>query len=244
MDIPRPSPLRGQKHDSTASGPSPQPTGHSCPATGAHQHVLPSVSATHAAKPSQWTLIAHIVRPHGRHGELVANILTDFPERFHERPRLWLLPSARVGTAPREIHLENFWFLRSRIILKLEGIDSISAAEGVRGYDVAIPAAERAPLESGAWYAADLIGCRVFDLNRSREIGEIVDIDRGSSSTDLLVVRSESARPPDREVLVPFVLDYLVRIDLTERCLEMRLPEGLLDINAPLTEEEKRRSDG
>jgi 16S rRNA processing protein RimM len=242
MDLPRPSPSRAEEHDSTASGPSPQPTGHSCAATGAHDHAPTSSPATDAAKPSQWILIAHIARPHGRHGELVADILTDFPERFHGRPRLWLIPSTRAGTAPREIHMENFWFLRSRVVFKFEGIDSISAAEGVRGYDVAIPASERVPLEAGSWYAADLIGCRVFDLNRSSEIGEIVDIDRGLSSTDLLVVRNDSPNPPRNDVLIPFVLDYLVRVDLTERYVEMRLPEGLLDINAPLTEEEKRRS--
>jgi 16S rRNA processing protein RimM len=198
----------------------------------------------HASRPAQWILIAHIVRPHGRHGELAADLLTDFPERFHGRSRLWLIPSTRVGTAPREIHMENFWFLRSRVIFKFEGIDSISAAEGIRGYDVAIPQAERAPLESGAWYAADLIGCRVCDLDGSGEIGEIVDIDRGSSSTDLLVVRCKRAAQPDSDVLVPFVREYLVRVDLDERRVEMRLPEGLLDINAPLSEEEKARSGG
>jgi 16S rRNA processing protein RimM len=244
MDSPRPNPSSVQEHDSAASGSTLQPTGHSCAATGAEKHVLPSPSAAHADKPPEWILLAHIVRPHGRHGEVVGDILTDFPERFHARSRLWLLPSTRVGTGPREMHMENFWFLRSRVVFKFEAIDSISAAEGIRGYDVAIPAAERAPLESGSWYAADLIGCRVFDLNRSGEIGEIVDIDRGSSSTDLLVVRGNSANPPNRDALVPFVRDYLVRVDLADGRVEMRLPEGLLDINAPLTDEEKARSGG
>ncbi|HTW48585.1 MAG TPA: ribosome maturation factor RimM [Acidobacteriaceae bacterium] len=244
MELSRPHHSRAQQHDSAVSLSVSQPTGHSRPTTGADQHAPPAPSAQHAGKPSQWVLIAHVVRPHGRHGELVADILTDFPELFHGRPRLWLIPSARVGTAPRELHMENFWFLRSRVVFKFEGVDSISAAEGIRGYDVAIPAAERAPLEPGSWYAADLIGCRVFDLNRSREIGEIVDIDRGSSSADLLVVRSKSAGLPDNDVLIPFVRDYLVRVALAELRVEMRLPEGLLDINAPLTEEEKRRAGG
>ena len=199
---------------------------------------------TAAGKSPQWVHLARIVRPHGRHGELVADILTDFPERFHDRPRLWLIPSSQVSAAPREVLLENFWFLRSRIILKLQGVDSIGAAEGIRGYGVAIPAAERAPLDSASWYAADLIGCEVIDLNRAADIGAIVDIDRGSSSTDLLVVRRKGVRAPGGEALIPFVRDYLVRVDLSERRVEMRLPEGLLDINAPLTEEEKRQTSG
>lgn len=188
-----------------------------------------------------WILVAHLTRPHGRRGELIADILTDFPERFHERTRLFLIPPERIGTPAREVGLENFWFLRSRIVLKFQGIDSINDAEGLRNYDVAIPAAQRAPLKDGAVYTSDLVGCKVYDLNRSGvEVGEIIDIDRGSSSTDLLVIRIPGARGAQAEALIPFVQDYMVRMAVEERRIEMRLPEGLLAINAPVTEEEKK----
>jgi 16S rRNA processing protein RimM len=190
---------------------------------------------------SSWALVARLVRPHGRHGELIADILTDFPERFHERRRLLLIPPPRIGTAAREVQLENFWFFRNRLVVKIEGIDSINDAEALRGYDLAIPAAERAPLEDGSVYVSELIGCRVADLNaEGADIGEVVDVDRGSSSTDLLVVHRSGRRGAEAEVMIPFVQEYLVRIDSAARRIEMRLPEGLLDINAPMTEDEKR----
>ena len=190
---------------------------------------------------SSWALVARLVRPHGRRGELIADILTDFPDRFHERRRLLLIPPPRIGTAPREVLLENFWFFRNRLVVKIEGIDSINGAEALRGYDLAIPAAERAPLEDGSVYVSELIGCRVADLNaEAADIGEVVDVDRGSSSTDLLVVRRSGRRGAEAEVLIPFVQEYLVRIDSVAHRIEMRLPEGLLDINAPMTEDEKR----
>jgi 16S rRNA processing protein RimM len=244
MEFPHPDHSGAQKDNSAASGPFPKFTGHSSPATCADLHapILPSVSAP--AKPSEWVELAHIIRPHGRHGEVVADILTDFPERFRVRRELWLISSSPVSGVPREFTLENFWFLRSRVVLKLAGIDSISAAEGIRGCSVAIPPAERAPLDSGSWYASDLIGCELIDLNRSAVVGEIVDIDRGSSSTDLLVVRREGAHSRGGELLIPFVRDYLVRVDPAERHVEMRLPDGLVDINAPLTAEEKGRTSG
>lgn len=189
----------------------------------------------------QWVLIAKLIRPHGRAGQIVAEILTDFPDRFHERSRLFLLPPERLGTRPREVRLENFWFQRSRVVLKLEGIDSINEAEALRGFDVAIPGAERAPLEPGSVYVSDLIGCHLFDLNRGgADTGEIVDVDRGSSSTDLLVLRRQKARGSG-DAMIPFVKEYLVRIDVAERRIEMRLPEGLLEINDPMTQEEKRQ---
>jgi 16S rRNA processing protein RimM len=122
--------------------------------------------------------------------------------------------------------------------LKIRGIDSINDAEALRGFAVAIPAAERAPLEPGSVYVSDLIGCRVIDLNRDgAEVGTIADVDRDTSSTELLVVRRGN-----EELLIPFVADYVVRTDVENRRLEMRLPEGLLEINAPMTEEEKRET--
>lgn len=203
-----------------------------------------SASAGGAAAPT-WVLLAKLIRPHGRRGELVAEVLTDFPERFHQRPRLFLIPPERIGTRPREVRVENFWFLRSRIILKFQGIDSINEAETLRDFDVAIPGVERAALEAGSAYVSDLLGCRVFDLNRDgAEAGEIVDVDRGSSNTDLLVVRRPGMRGPAAEALIPLVREYLVRMDVPGRRVEMRLPEGLLEINAPLTEEEKLEMHG
>lgn len=185
-----------------------------------------------------WLLVARLVRPHGRRGELIAEILTDFPERFHQRRRLYLIPPG-AGSRPREVELENFWFLRSRIVLKFKGVESINEAEGLRGYEVAIPAAERAPLEEGAVYVSDLMGCRVMDLNAGgTEIGEVADVDRGSSNTELLVVRRPGARAGE-ELLIPFVKEFLVEVDTDKREIRMRLPAGLLEINAPMTEEEK-----
>jgi len=195
------------------------------------------------SKPPAWTLLARLIRTHGRRGELVAELLTDFPERFHDRRRVYLIPPERVGTRPREVLLENFWFLRSRIVLKFQGIDSINHAHALCGFEVAIPHAERAPLAPGSVYVSDLIGCTVFDLNREgAEVGRVIDVDRASSSTDLLVLRRRGLRGPAAEALIPLVREYLVRMDVTARRIEMRLPEGLLDINAPLTEEEKRET--
>ncbi|HEX3662061.1 MAG TPA: ribosome maturation factor RimM [Acidobacteriaceae bacterium] len=212
------------------------PQGHRAPESGD--------APTRAAR-SPWTLLARLIRPQGRRGELTGELLTDFPERFHQRKRLYLIPPERVGTGPREVELENFWFLRSRIVLKFQGIDSINEAEGIRGYTVAIPAEERAPLEPGSVYAGDLIGCDVIDLNHgSLEVGEIVDLDRGSSSTELLVVHRRGQRGAGREVLIPLVKEYIARLDPERRRVEMRLPDGLLEINAPITDEEKAENRG
>ncbi len=202
----------------------------------------PGEKARDDAAPA-WVLLARLIRPHGRRGELVAEVLTDFPERFHERKRVYLIPPERTATRPREVQLENFWFLRSRVVLKFHGIESINEADSLRGCEVAIPRTERAPLDPGSVYVGDLIGCTVFDWNQAgAEVGQVVDVDRGSSNTDLFVLCRPGLRGAAAEAFIPFVREYLVRIDLPARRIEMRLPEGLLEINAPLTEEEKRET--
>ena len=42
---------------------------------------------------SQWIVLAQILRPQGRKGEVLADLFTDFPERFDEHPGVWLAPS-------------------------------------------------------------------------------------------------------------------------------------------------------
>jgi 16S rRNA processing protein RimM len=187
---------------------------------------------------SDWVLVAQLVRTQGRRGELLADLLTDFPERFAERKRLYLRKPAGEPAAPsvREVRLESHWLHKGRIVLKFAGIDSISDAELLRGLDVAIPAVERAPLDDGSVYISDLIGCHVIDLrSNQRDAGEVVDVDRDTTATPLLVVRAPGQKD---EVLIPFAKAFLRKVDLDAKRIEMELPEGLLELNSPLTPEE------
>jgi 16S rRNA processing protein RimM len=184
-----------------------------------------------------WTILARLVRPQGRHGEILADILTDFPERFADRKRLLLVSSETSPEPVREISLENHWLHKGRIVLKFAGIDSINDADMLRGLLVAIPASERAALTDGSVYIGDLIGCEVIDLNAgSIAVGVVEDVDREAG---LLSVKT----PDGGEVLIPFVKAYMATMDIAGKRIEMRLPEGLLEINAPLTDEERRALD-
>lgn len=173
-----------------------------------------------------WVIVAKIVRPQGRHGEALAELLTDFPERFAERKRLFLLTPK---SSPREVTLERHWLHQGRIVLKFAGVDSINDVETLRGLEIAIPIAERAPLEDGAIYIADLIGSTLIDSRTTSEIGEIIEVDRESTSSPLLVVKSVAKQ----EILVPFVKAFHPIFDDAAKQLTMELPEGLLEINTP-----------
>jgi 16S rRNA processing protein RimM len=186
---------------------------------------------------ADWAILARLVRPQGRRGEVFADLLTDFPERFAERKRLYLVTSETNPDVVREVTLERHWLHKGRVVLKFAGIDSINDAELLRGLMVAIPASERAPLSDGAFYIGDLIGCEVIDVSSAPvSVGKITDVDR---EVGLLMVQPDGGG----EVLIPFAQAYLADIDVDGKRIEMRLPEGLLDINAPISEEERRALD-
>ena len=185
--------------------------------------------------PEDWVWLARIRHTQGRKGEVFADILTDFPEKFAERKRLWLLAGASgAGSVvlPREVELIAHWLHKGGIVLHFAGVDSISAAEALAGLIVAIPLAERAPLGEDEVYVADLIGCALVDVagEQPLPVGEIEDVDRTAGPVALLVVRGAAG-----EVLIPFARSYLRRIDLEARRVEMALPEGLAELNAPGT---------
>jgi 16S rRNA processing protein RimM len=86
-------------------------------------------------------------------------------------------------------------------------------------------------------YISDLVDCEVVDLaSAAVAVGKVTDVDREAG---LLVVQP----PRGQEVLIPFAKAYLVRIDTIAKRIEMRLPDGLLEINAPLTDEERQALD-
>ncbi len=186
----------------------------------------------------QWVWLAQIRRPQGRKGEVFADILTDFPEKFAERKRLWLLAEDSAANAkaapapPREIELVAHWRHKGGIVLHFAGVDSISAAEGLDGRIVAIPRVERAPLTDDEVYIADLIGCTLVDVAQKGAtptiVGAIEDVDRTAGPVALLIVRGAAG-----EILIPFAKSYLRSLDLEARRIEMALPEGLIGLNAP-----------
>jgi 16S rRNA processing protein RimM len=177
--------------------------------------------------------IARVTKTQGRKGEVAALLLTDFPERFATRKRLFALNNARRDQRRQELELEDHWLHKGGVVLKFVGFDSISQAETLIGCEIQIPVAERAQLEDDSVYVSDLVGCTVSDAGR--EIGRIEDVQFGAGEAPLLVVR----RNGGKEFLIPFATAYIERIIPVEKRLEMKLPEGMLELDAPLRREEK-----
>src|SRR6478752_8017905 len=189
---------------------------------------------------AEFVTIARVAKTQGRHGEVAATLLTDFPELFETRRKLFALGGAAstkqsVAAEPnrRKLDLDEHWFHKGMVVLKFAGVDSISDAETLVGSEIQVPRSERATLGSDEFYVSDLAGCMVTDSGR--EIGRVKDVQFGSGEAPLLVIEGE------KEYLVPFAAAYIQKIALEQKRLEMKLPEGLLELDAPLSGEEKQR---
>jgi len=193
-----------------------------------------NTGAAATAGADAFVTIARVIRTQGRKGEVSAILLTDFPERFDSRRRLFVLD---MKGARRSMDLEDHWFHKGHVVLKFAGIDSISDGETLKGSEIQVPFSERAPLEEGEVYVSDLVGCMVYD--GPREIGRIRDVQFGSGEAPLLVIISTQAG--DKEYLVPFAAVYTERIDIEHKRVELKLPAGMLELDAPLNEEERKR---
>ena len=175
--------------------------------------------------------LARVVKTQGRHGEVAAEVHSDVPERFTEGMKLRALD--RSAESRREVEIESLWPHKGLLVLKFRGVDSMSDAEALIGSELQVPSNERAALEQGWNYVSDLVGCALFD--HSQQIGLIEDVEFGAGEAPLLMVAGNAGQKFD----VPFAEAYLERVDVTQRQVRMNLPEGMLEINAPMTAEEK-----
>ena len=169
---------------------------------------------------SELVIIARAVKPRGLKGELVAELLTDFPERFEDVEELVLVSPTGERTIRR---LENYWFQNDRVVLKLAGYDDVEAARQVVGFEFAVPEAERVQLPSDHYYDWELEGCTV--TVGSESIGKVQSVIR-TGGAEILAIADENGK----ESLIPLVNSIVVEVDAAAKRIIVDPPEGLLDL--------------
>ena len=166
-------------------------------------------------------LVAQIVKVRGLRGEVVADLFTDFPDRFDNLKTLIGISSDGLK---RSLQIEEHWFHRNRLVLKFAGFDSIDEAKELIDYELAIPAEDRVELPKDSFYEWELAGCRVETIE-GKQIGEVGGVLR-TGGVEILKVVDETGR--DR--LIPMASDIVVEIDKEEKLIRIDPPEGLLEL--------------
>ncbi len=183
---------------------------------------------TAGESPQSSVTLARVLRPHGRRGEVAAEILTDFPQRLKALTAAWLCGRSAPD---RPVVIRSCWLSQSRggqAIFHFQGSDSISDAEKLVGLELRIPLAERTKLPEDSYYITDLIGCEVREKD-GNAIGNVRDVQvpgDNIAGTPLLVVDSSNG-----ELLIPLAQAICVRVNTAARLIEVILPEGLRELN-------------
>ena len=165
---------------------------------------------------SGWVTVALLGKTRGNRGEITALALSSKPERYKALREVFLFG------AGDPYQVESAWFHDGTLILKFQGVDSISEAEKLSGAEVRIPAEQRAPLEPGEYFQTDLIGCDVIDSQTGSSLGRVTSWD-DSGGPGLLVVEGG--------LMIPFARSICIEIDPAARRILVALPEGLKDLN-------------
>lgn len=171
--------------------------------------------------PDALITVARATKTRGLKGELVADLLTDFPDRFEKVSRLF-------GVSPKgesqELELEDFWFQNDRVVLKIQGYDTVEAAQALVGFSFALPEEERVELPEGQFYDWELEGCAVESAHGST-VGRVSRILR-TGGVELLTVEDEAGR----ELLIPMAESIVISIDIESKKIIIDPPEGLFDL--------------
>lgn len=170
--------------------------------------------------PSELVVIARAVRPRGLKGEIVAELLTDFPERFENLAELVLVSPRGERTRGR---IENYWFQNDRVVLKLADYDDVESAKELVGFEFAVPESERVPLPPDHYYDWELEGCTV--KVGSESIGKVKSVIK-TGGTEILVITDETGR----ERLIPLADSIVTEIDADGKTIIVDPPAGLLDL--------------
>jgi 16S rRNA processing protein RimM len=140
---------------------------------------------------------------------VAAEILTDFPERLPKLREVWL---ADGRSAPRRTSVQRCWLSPGRggqVIFHFADIDSIEAADTLRGLEVQVPIEQRAQLDAGSYFVSDLVGCEVWEAGAASALGSVRDVEF-----------------PGR-----LAAEFCNRIDVKAKRIDVTLPEGLRDLN-------------
>jgi 16S rRNA processing protein RimM len=167
-------------------------------------------------------VVARAVRTRGLKGEIVAELLTDFPERFERVKELIAISPAGDS---RSVELEDHWFQKDRVVLKFAGIDTVESAKELIDHNLAVPEAESVSLPENHYYDWELEGCSVRTTSE-KLLGKVKGVMR-TGGVELLVVADKDET---RDYLLPLVESIVLEINPKEKYIVVDPPEGLLDL--------------
>ncbi len=162
-----------------------------------------------------------IIKAHGIKGEVKVYPTTDSPFRFDDITHVKII---QQGKTAGDFEVSGVKYFKGIVILKLEGIDTMDAAEKLKGAELFIPREEGVELEEGEYYIADIIGMEVVTED-GEKLGTIKDV-LETGANDVYVI----GRPAGKDILLPAIRQCVLNTDIENNLMTVHLLDGLLDL--------------
>jgi 16S rRNA processing protein RimM len=179
------------------------------------------VSSKSSNNKLKYTRVGWVKDAHGLRGELFVRLQAKTADWLTDDLTLHL---EKEGGLTAEFSVEKAKPFKDGLIVKLEGMNDRTAAEGWKRAQVSIPAELLVAEPGERVFLEQLMGFSVLD--GGVVVGRVVGFGTNGSQDLLRVDRGDG-----REALVPLVDDFIERLDFDNGQIHMTLPPGLLDVD-------------
>lgn len=181
----------------------------------------------------EYLSVGSMINTHGVRGEIRVSPSTSDVSRFEYLYRILVDMSAAgagkgdrtspaAGTPLKEYFVEGVRTHKNYVLLKLRGVDDMTAAETFKGREIWVAREDARKLDEDEWFICDIIGLAVFE--EGTLLGKITDVLQ-TGSNDVYVTADETGK----EILIPALKDVILTVDIPGGRMDVKLPEGLLD---------------
>ncbi|MBI5402553.1 MAG: 16S rRNA processing protein RimM [Ignavibacteriae bacterium] len=172
--------------------------------------------------------IGKITKAIGLKGYVKVLVLTDFPERYSDlgKARLYSEKEDRLltnsHTGKDEFIVNDVIFERDFVKIQFRDFEDINLTGSLIGCIIVIDESERKELEDGRYYFYEMVGMDI--INEGKKIGRLETIENYGAQ-DLLKIRLDEN---NKEVLIPFIEDFIKNVDTKERKVYIEVIDGML----------------
>jgi 16S rRNA processing protein RimM len=166
----------------------------------------------------EYLTVGRVLRPHGVRGELLVEVLTDFPESL---PGKTVTLTAEADSPGERLVVDSVRWHRGRLLVRVAGRDDRESVEALRNYLIQIDLSQAEPLAEGQYYHHQIVGLRAV-ADDGRLLGRVSAI-LETGANDVYVVET----PEGGELLVPAIRDAVRKIDLEAGEIVIHVLDGL-----------------
>ncbi len=164
--------------------------------------------------------LGYIVKSHGLNGEVQALIDADNPEAYNELESVFV----KQGQGLVPFFIEFIKVSGSKALIAFEEVDDIDSAKAMKGLELYLPLDFLPQLDDSSFYMHEVIGFDLINTADQSVIGKITSLLEAGPQL-ILQVESEGL-----EILIPYQKELLIKVDREEQQLELKIPDGLLDV--------------